>query len=177
MFAKSKRRPFLIYVACLILLGILGWLDYLTGYEMGFFVFYSIPIGIAAWNLGRWPAVIMSLLASVAWSLADSFDGEKYSTRFAFFWNNGVHFASFIINAVAIARIKVELDRRQHLAAELNALRGTLVAVAGQLPACPVCGQFHNRDSPAKNELRITQPVAELDAALCSTCRPLNAKP
>jgi hypothetical protein len=177
MFAQSKRQPFLIFLACLILLGILGWMDYLTGYELGFFVFYSIPIGIAAWNLGRWPAVFMSLLASVAWAMADSFDGEKYSTRFACYWNNGVHFASFIINAVAIARIKVELDRRQHLAAELAAVRNTLAAVAGQLPACPVCGQIHHRESPTKNELRINQPVAELDAALCPACRSLNTKP
>jgi len=54
MFAASKRRPFLIYLACLVLLGILGWLDYRTGHERGVFVFYSIPIGIAAlesWTL------------------------------------------------------------------------------------------------------------------------------
>ena len=51
MSAKSKCRKCLISLACLAMLGLLGWLDYLTGYELGFFVFYSAPVGIAAWNL------------------------------------------------------------------------------------------------------------------------------
>jgi len=176
MLAKFKRRPFLIYCACIALLGILGWLDYITGYELGFFVFYSAPVGIAAWQLGRWPAVGMSLLASAAWALADSFGGAKYSTRFAFYWNNGVHFASFIINAVAIARIKVELDQRRRLTAELAAARKTLLEVAGQLPACPVCGQLHQREVPAGEAWRIGQPTPpELTGALCRSCRSVNA--
>jgi len=56
MSADPKRRQFLVYLACLVMLILLGWLDYLTGYELGFFVFYSVPVGIAAWYLGRWPA-------------------------------------------------------------------------------------------------------------------------
>lgn len=147
MPTKTRRLKILIYLACLAMLGLLGWVDYATGYELGFFVFYSAPVGIAAWNLGRWPAVGMSLVASLAWALADSYSGAKYSTRFALYWNNGIHFASFIINAVAIARIKAELDRRHQLAAELEALRKTLRAVAGQLPTCPRCGQPHDRAS------------------------------
>ena len=141
MFLNFKYRKSLISVACLVMLGVLGWVDYITGYELGFFVFYTVPVGIAAWELGCWPAVGMSLLASFAWELADSYGGEKYPTRFAFYWNNGIHFASFIINAVAIARIKAELVRRHQLTVELDAVRKALLAVAGQLPACPGCGQ------------------------------------
>ena len=176
MFAKFKYRVFLIYFACLAMLGLLGWLDYSTGYELGFFIFYSAPVGIAAWNLGRWPAVGMSLVASMAWALADSYGGQKYSTRFAFYWNNGIHFASFIINAVAIARIKLELDQRRQLVADLKAVRTALQTVAGQLPSCPVCGQSHNREGRAGTELCVSQPPAELDAALCEPCRSLSGK-
>jgi hypothetical protein len=123
MSATSKCRVFLVYVACLAMLGLLGWLDYITGCELGFFVFYSALVGSAAWKLGRWPAVGMSLAASLAWALADSYGGAKYSSRFAFYRNNGIHFADFIINAVAIASIKTELERRRQLFVELNAVR------------------------------------------------------
>jgi hypothetical protein len=176
MAAKFKRRTFLIYFACLALLGLLGWLDYVTGYELGFFVFYSVPVGIAAWKLGRWPAVGMSLVASLAWALADSYGGARYSSRFALYWNNGIHFASFIINAVAIARIKTELDRRHQLDAELDAARKALRAVAGQLPACPVCGQAHNRTPNAGEGFRLSQPPPELADALCTPCRGLSSE-
>jgi len=176
MPAKFNRQSVLIYCACLVMLGVLGWLDYITGYELGFFVFYSAPVGIAAWKLGRWPAVVMSLLASAAWAVADSLGGAKYSTQFAFYWNNGIHFASFIINAVAIARIKVELDQRRRLTAELAAVRKTLLEVAGQLPACPMCGQPHQREIPVGEARRINQPTPpELADALCPSCQSGNA--
>jgi len=119
----------------------------------------------------------MSLLASVAWALADSFDGAKYSTRFACYWNHGVHFVGFIINAVAIARIRLELDRRQHQAAELVLMRNTLLAVAEHLPACPSYGRLPGRGAAAGKELRLEPPVAELDAARCSACRSMAARP
>jgi hypothetical protein len=173
MSVKFRCRKFLIYLACFAMLALIGWVDYITGYELGFFVFYSAPVGIAAWNLGRWPAVGMSLVASVAWALADSYAGAKYSTRFALYWNNGIHFVSFIINAVAIARIKVELDRQHRLGAELEAARKALRMVAGQLPACPVCGQPHNRTAH-RQESHVSEPPPELADALCASCRLLG---
>jgi len=174
---RTRLQKILIALACLALLVLLGWVDYVTGYELGFFVFYSAPVGIAAWNLGRWPAVGISLMASLAWALADSYGGAKYSTRFALYWNNGIHFSSFIINAVAIARIKAELDRRHQLAAELDAARKALRAVAGQLPACPVCGRPHDRSADAGETPRLSQPPVELADALCASCRALTNEP
>ena len=174
MSAKFRCRKFLIYLACLAMLALLGWVDYITGYELGFFVFYSAPVGIAAWHLGRWPAVGMSLVASMVWALADSYAGEKYSTRFALYWNNGIHFASFIINAVAIARIKVELDRRHQLGVDLETARKALRTVAGQLPACPVCGQPHSPAPHAGKEPHVNELPPELNDALCATCRALS---
>ena len=55
--AQPGGRRALPLAGCLLLLGVLSYLDYATGYEMSFFVFYSVPVGIAAWYLGRWPAI------------------------------------------------------------------------------------------------------------------------
>jgi len=30
-------------------LALIGWLDYITGYEFVFFIFYFIPVAIATW--------------------------------------------------------------------------------------------------------------------------------
>jgi len=174
MPTKTRRHKILICLACLAMLAMLGWVDYITGYELGFFVFYSAPVGIAAWQLGRWPAVGMSLVASFAWALADSYSGAKYSTRFALYWNNSIHFASFIINAVAIARIKAELDRRHQLAAELEALRQTLRVVAKQLPTCPRCGHLRDQSDSTASAVPVSPLPPELAEALCASCRLLE---
>lgn len=178
MLSRPNHQQVFICAACFAMLGLLGWVDYITGYELGFFVFYSAPVGIAAWYLGRWPAVGISFAASLAWWLADSYAGAKYSTRFSFYWNNGIHFASFIINAVAIAKVKAELDRRHQLAADLEAVRRALRTLVALLPACPGCGKPHDLAirGGAVEKSQVFQSHAELAGALCADCRSLNSE-
>ena len=171
--AKSGRRRGLIPAGCLLLLGLLGYLDYITGYEMSFFVFYSVPVGIAAWYLGRWPAIALALSATVTWLLADYFSGAKYSAPFFYYWNSAIHFAAFIINAVTIAKIKSDLDRRHVLAAELESTRETLRKVSALLPGCLACGK--PRDGAEGNGEAEIATLArvhpELASTLCADCR------
>jgi len=134
----STGRRLGVLAACFLLLGGLGWVDYVTGYELGFFIFYSAPVGLAAWYAGRWPAVVVALGASLTWWLADRFDGVNFSSRFYFYWNITIHFLAFVINAVTISKIKQDIDERNHLAAELERTRAQLRRQADG--GCPVCG-------------------------------------
>lgn len=138
---KLQRRPVLVMSICLVMLAGLGWLDYATGYELSFFVFYSVPIGFAAWYAGRWRAIAVALGATVAWLLADSFGGVKYSAYYLYYWNSAIHFLAFIINAVTIAKIKSDLDQRHVLAEELKSAQAALRAMSERPNACPSCGQ------------------------------------
>jgi hypothetical protein len=172
--AASQRRSHRvsIFTGCLLLLLLLGWVDYITGYELGFFVFYALPIGLAAWCLGCWPGIWVALGATIAWWLADAFAGAKYSSWFYFWWNSAIHFAAFVINAVTIAKIKVELRQRDDLAAKLEASRQALRAAAMVLPSCPICGKAHPRTGRnGQAELRdLARGNADLSAALCGDC-------
>jgi hypothetical protein len=159
------------------LLGLLGWLDYVTGYEMSFFVFYSVPVGIAAWYVGRWPAIGLALAATVTWLLADYFSGAKYSAPFFYYWNSVIHFLAFIINAVTIAKIKNDLDLRHVLAAELESTREMVRTVSALLPACPACGKPRDRAGD-KGETEIAafaRVHPELTGILCADCRTTGA--
>ena len=171
--AKAEGRRGLSLAGCFLLLSVLGWLDYITGYEMSFFVFYSVPVGIAAWYVGRWPAIGVALGATVSWLLADYFGGAKYSAPFFYYWNSTIHFLAFIINAVTIAKIKCDLDRRHELAAELESARETLRAMSALLPACPACGKSREAAEEA-GEIRLAALVREspeLAGTLCADCR------
>jgi hypothetical protein len=168
----------LVLAGCFLLLGVLGYLDYVTGYEMSFFIFYSVPVGIAAWYLGRWPAIGLALGATISWLLADYFGGAKYSAPFFYYWNSAIHFLAFIINAVTIAKIKSDLDRRHALAAELESTRETLRAVSALLPACPGCGKLRDgAEGDRKAEVAAVARVRpELAGTLCADCRANGAK-
>jgi hypothetical protein len=176
--SKATGRRGLVLAGCWLLLVGLGWLDYATGYEMSFFVFYSVPVGVAAWWVGRWPAIGMAVGATVTWLLADYFSGAKYSAPFFYYWNSTIHFLAFVINAVTIAKIKSDVDQRHLLAAELEVAREALHTVSRLLPACPACGK--PRDEAADNgdaalaALTCEQPGIEV--ALCAGCRADRAK-
>lgn len=156
----------------------MGWLDYITGYELSFFAFYSLAIGIAAWNLGRWQAIAVAFGAMVAWWLADFYSGVKYSARFYYYWNNAVHFIAFLINAVTIARIKSELDRGHRLAQELDATRAALRATASMLTDCLACGKPHGslETRLVLNPSGMVFDCPELAQALCPECRDGKSK-
>ncbi|HTY88459.1 MAG TPA: hypothetical protein VMB80_13405 [Candidatus Acidoferrum sp.] len=170
--ASRPGRAGLIFAGCLALLALVGWLDYLTGYELGFFVFYTAPVGLAAWHLGRWPGIGLALGATIAWWLADALAGAKYSSHFSFWWNSLVHFAAFVINAVTIAKIKVELRQRRELALELAGARRALRAAAEVLPVCPTCGKVRPQTGQnAATELReLARANTDLSGALCADC-------
>ena len=170
--SQRRSRAVFIFAGCLLLLLLVGWVDYITGYELGFFVFYSVPIGLAAWYLGRWPGIWVALGATIAWWLADAFAGAKYSSQFYFWWNSTVHFSAFVINAVTIAKIRLELRHRDELAAKLEAARQTLRAAARVLPSCPICGKVHPQTGPnGLAELRdLARGNADLSGALCGEC-------
>ena len=170
---KTPSGQSLIFVACLGLLAGLGWIDFVTGYELGFFIFYSVPVGVAAWHLGQWRAIMVALAASVTWWLADFYNGVKYSSVYYFYWNNAIHFGSFVINAVTISKIKRELDRRHELAAELEAARSALRAVAPFLKACPCCGKPHLGTDEVRSLAVLTEAQRHLDlaSAVCDDCR------
>lgn len=135
------RRKLAVLAAGLVSLTLLGWIDYFTGYELGFFVFYSVPVGLTAWYGGRWPGTVTALCASITWWLADHFNGVNYSSRFYLYWNLTIHFLTFVINAATIAKIKLELDERRVLVAELHRvkqlLQATQTAAARAAPPSP----------------------------------------
>ena len=147
---KLKIGPRAMLALCFVMLAGLGWLDYVTGYELSFFVFYSAPIGLAAWYVGRWPAILVALGATVAWLLADRFGGVKYTQVFLYYWNSTIHFLAFIINAVTIAKIKTDLDQRHLVTEELKKTKAALRALLARPPVCPACG--HSLDVPTGDE-------------------------
>jgi signal transduction histidine kinase len=106
--------------AGLILLLALAYLDLVTGYDLGFFVFYFIPISMIAWYAGRPLAIAISLFAAIAWLLIDKFSGHPYSNLSFPYWNAFVRWTSFVILAIAISEIKTMLEKEKRLKLELS---------------------------------------------------------
>jgi len=130
--AMQANRKFIIFSLCLFLLVGLGWLDFKTGFELNLFIFYSLPVGIAAWYLGLGPGVLMSAASALAWWLADRNAGQKYSSDFVLYWNSAIHVGCFLINAVSIAKTREKVDRQRELEAILREQEAELARLRGK---------------------------------------------
>ena len=65
----------------------LGLLDYLTGYEFSFSLFYLLPISLVVWFAGMPNGIAASIVSSLVWLLADILSGNQYSSPIIYFWN------------------------------------------------------------------------------------------
>jgi hypothetical protein len=63
----AQKRWILIGVISLTLT--IGILDYLTGYLFSFFVFYFLPVSLAAWFIGKSGAIVFAIFCSIVWAV------------------------------------------------------------------------------------------------------------
>lgn len=147
----SKPKTWMVLAGCAVWLAVLGWIDYATGYELGLFAFYTAPVAVVAWNLGREPGIIAAFIASLIWYAADRYAGDHYSAPFYSYWNTGMHFIAFLINAVAFAKIKSSLNERHELERALMETREQMKQLDGPVPLCPQCRKPHVPELPRAN--------------------------
>ena len=169
----SRPKTLVMLAGCVLWLAGLGWIDRVTGYELGLFAFYTAPVAVVAWNLGRGPGIIVAFIASAIWYLADRYAGDRYSAPFYAYWNTGMHFATFIINAVTFAKIKSSLDQRHELERALLETRKQLKQLTGLIALCPQCHKAYVAEPlcAKTEEGRAAMPSETLPVALCADCR------
>lgn len=132
-----------IFVACLILVSVLGFVDYATGYEFGFFVFYFVPVAVAAWAIGATESYLMAALSSVVWLFADRYS-ENPASLINAFWNTIMRFISFLITGYSISRIRVLLDEERKISGDLREALGQVKTLRGLIPICANCKKIRN---------------------------------
>jgi len=118
-FVTGKRRT-RIKVASIVILLFLGWLDYVTGYEFGFFIFYFIPVSIAAWYGGRKPGIAMACASAVCWYLADRMTHHPYPRPYLAYWETFARYISFLTTALTLSKIRETVHNGQRVREELD---------------------------------------------------------
>ena len=64
---RFKLTPLTWGLLDVIIVFALGVVDWLTGYELNFFVFYFLPVSIGAWFFGFIGAVSLAILSAGVW--------------------------------------------------------------------------------------------------------------
>src|SRR5689334_5991731 len=99
---EKAGKPFWI-TAGLILLCLVAFLDYQTGYEISFSLFYLIPIALFSWFVGTSYGVLIAFLSAALWLFVDVLAGVQYSKQIIYFWNTLIRLAFFNLIVLLIS--------------------------------------------------------------------------
>lgn len=110
ILASLEKQSKSFYVtAGLISIGIIGILDYLTGAEIAFSLFYVLPISLITWVTNRQIGLIVSFICATVWLLADITTGHPYSAPLIPLWNSVIRLAFFVIIVLLLSSLKNSL--------------------------------------------------------------------
>ena len=111
----QNSQKFLAVLLCIMLVLLIGVIDYQTGYELAFSLFYLIPICLATWVSGRDVGLLVSILSACAWYVADVLSGHAYTSSMIYLWNTGIRLGFFAVVTYLLAALRVALDHERNL--------------------------------------------------------------
>ena len=155
----------------LLLTIIIGYVDYVTGYEVRMEILYLLPISYVTWFVGQRIGLLLPILSIVEIYYSDIMAGKQYSSYFAEIWNGAVYLVFYSIVTVLL-ELRISLQQRENLIEDLdNALRQN-EELMGLLPICGNCKKFRDdREYRQKVEPYISKHLhAELARSLCKEC-------
>ena len=106
--AKSlENRSSLFWtIAGIILVGLLGIVDYLTGYEISFSLFYLAPVALVTSYVSLRLGLIISILSAVTRLVAEIAAGKEYTQAIIYLWNTLIRFGFFMIMTYLISELR-----------------------------------------------------------------------
>jgi signal transduction histidine kinase len=85
-----------ITIAGLILIILLGALDYVTGSQISFSIFYLLPISLVTWLTDRQGGIIAATISAITWLIADLTTHIVYTHPLIPYWNAAVRLFVFL---------------------------------------------------------------------------------
>ncbi len=147
------------YVIALGVIGatLVGVVDYVTGSEFVFSIFYLIPIGLMAWLVGRRAGIAISVLSALLALAADLLVGADYSLPAVPYWNAAILLGMFLIVTYALTSLHDAQERQRELEQFIvHDLRSPLANVMTALEAMRDLGG-ESLDATQKNLLEMCE--------------------
>jgi diguanylate cyclase (GGDEF)-like protein len=98
--SSANLKPWVKFVIGVGLVAVLGYIDYVTGYEILISLFYLIPIFIASWSVSLWGGISVAVLSAATTQIINALAGEHFSQPIIFYWNSIARLAIFVTVSV-----------------------------------------------------------------------------
>lgn len=86
----ERRSRLTVILACVSIVAMIGFVDYLSSPDVLFSVFYLLAVGLATWRLGRVWGFVFACLSVAVWIGGDFAAGFQYRSPFIPIWNAAI---------------------------------------------------------------------------------------
>jgi diguanylate cyclase (GGDEF)-like protein len=104
-FFERRTKPFWV-IAGVVLVILLGIIDYFSGYELNLSLFYLIPIFIVVWYTDGRMGLVLSFASTGVAFLANYFAGQTYSNPTILVSNTLLYLGFYLLVAWLVASLK-----------------------------------------------------------------------
>jgi hypothetical protein len=115
---NTKSQVIVLLASLLALLGV-TYVDYITGYDVLFHVFYFLPVALCGWFLGWGSTLSMAALCGGCWLLVDKLTSHPYAHEGVRYWNTFICFVAFAIIGLAVHGLRRALREQRRAQQEL----------------------------------------------------------
>ncbi|MFC1748942.1 GGDEF domain-containing protein [Pseudomonadota bacterium] len=95
---------------------LMGVVDYFSGPELSFSLFYTGPVMLAVWYGGHRHGLVVSFFSAVVWLIAEIAVGREYSHMLTLIWNTIVRLAFFILVMELLLSVRDKVTTLESLA-------------------------------------------------------------
>lgn len=107
LFFEKAGKPFWVIVGILLFL-IVAFLDFATGTELSFSIFYLIPIFLFTWAVNGNVGIIVACISAAIWLYIEVISSPQYSSSFVYFWNSIIRLGFFLLPVLLIRNLEQE---------------------------------------------------------------------
>lgn len=104
---EKAGKTFWVIVGILLLL-IVAFLDFATGTELSFSIFYLIPIFLFTWAVNGNIGIAIACISSLIWLFIEAVSGPQYSSWFVYFWNAIIRLGFFLLPVLLVRNLEQE---------------------------------------------------------------------
>jgi hypothetical protein len=146
----------------LAMAGVLLWIEYVTGIYNQFPVVYVIPVCLAAWYSGRWPALTLAIVIPIA-HVVFTLLGWEPANLLTLISKEGLRGSVIVFLALWVARLS---EHERALEREVQTMKGLL-------PICTFCKSIRNDSGEWEHLERFIarRSEAQFSHGVCPSCQ------
>jgi len=113
-FFLKRNKSAALYLA-LLLVGLVGYLDYTTGFEVSLSFLYLVPIALATWYVNSEAGYVVTFVSVLTFILSNWAAGEIYSQEIIRYWNGFTRLVVYVLVIWLLQEFKRALSHERML--------------------------------------------------------------